>query len=259
MVASRIKYGKNEIMQWIFISPHFDDVALSCGGLIWELTNNGNEVEIWTICGGNPSIIIHSPIVETLHKRWKSSDQAAIIRRQEDIRSCQILNASYYHFDVLDCIYRLDKNHSPLYPTEESLFGSIHPQDEEMIEHLTPTLLQQIPKQAQLVCPLAIGNHVDHQLSRKIIEKTEKSHWLYADFPYVIRNQVDLNSISGKGLRIKRFAISEEGYRAWLMSVSAHHSQLSSFWKSKQEMDEEFRQYLQNNHGIPLWRSKQTR
>ncbi|MEN6392251.1 MAG: hypothetical protein ABFD53_00355, partial [Anaerolineaceae bacterium] len=154
---------------------------------------------------------------------------------------------------------RLDKNQSPLYPNEESLFCSIHPQDEELIEHLTPTLLQQIPKRAQLVCPLAIGNHVDHQLSRKIIENTGKSHWLYADFPYVIRNQVDLNSISDKNLRIKRFAISEEGYRAWIKSVSAHRSQLSSFWKSKQEMDEEFRQYLQNNHGIPLWRSKQTR
>jgi len=40
-------------MRWIYISPHFDDAVLSCGGLIWEQTHKGITVEIWTVCAGD--------------------------------------------------------------------------------------------------------------------------------------------------------------------------------------------------------------
>jgi len=33
--------------------PHFDDAVLSCGGLIWEQTQKGIPVEIWTVCAGD--------------------------------------------------------------------------------------------------------------------------------------------------------------------------------------------------------------
>ncbi len=39
---------------WIFVSAHFDDVVLSAGGLVWELTRRGDQVEVWTVCAGNP-------------------------------------------------------------------------------------------------------------------------------------------------------------------------------------------------------------
>ncbi|NMC12485.1 MAG: PIG-L family deacetylase [Chloroflexi bacterium] len=243
-------------MQWIFISPHFDDVALSCGGLVWELTAAGNEVSIWTICGGIPSNAVHSAIVDTLHERWKSNNQAAIIRQQEDIRSCQNLNADYMHFDLLDCIYRVNEVGSPLYPSEESLFGSIHPADLILIDHFAHILIHSIPKSAKVVCPLAIGNHVDHQLSRQIIEKTGKAAWYYADFPYVMKNPGLLEDVTNKDWTSKAFKISSQGYQAWLNSVVAHKSQISTFWKNKQKMNLDFRQYLHKFGGILLWRPK---
>jgi len=39
---------------WTFLSAHFDDVVLSAGGLVWELTRRGERAEIWTICAGDP-------------------------------------------------------------------------------------------------------------------------------------------------------------------------------------------------------------
>lgn len=42
-------------MRWIYISPHLDDAVLSAGGLIYEQTRAGHEVEIWTFMCGFPS------------------------------------------------------------------------------------------------------------------------------------------------------------------------------------------------------------
>jgi hypothetical protein len=36
----------------VFVSPHPDDIALSCGGLVAELRSRGEEVVIVTVFGG---------------------------------------------------------------------------------------------------------------------------------------------------------------------------------------------------------------
>ncbi len=244
---------------WIYLSPHFDDVALSCGGLVWEQTHAGEDVSIWTICGGKPAQEIHSPIVDELHARWKSGEQAVDIRKNEDIRSCHLLNASYRHFDIPDCIYRLDDNNSPLYPTEESLNGPVDPFDRSIIDFLAQELERSIPTQSQVVSPMAIGNHVDHQLVRQIIANTGIIAWFYADFPYIIKNPGDLPRFIDEGWGAETFPISEEGLQAWLKSVSAHRSQLSTFWNNPQEMECDFRKYVRKNQGSVLWRLDRNR
>ncbi len=240
-------------MIWIYISPHFDDVALSCGGLVWEQSRAGNEVSIWTICAGKPQQLVYTSIVKELHARWKSGDQAVDMRKQEDIKSCQSLNASYHHFDVPDCIYRLDGKSNPLYSTDERLSGPIDPYDAFIIDRLAEELVGLIPPEAQIVCPLAIGNHIDHQLTRQIIQKTGKAAWFYADYPYVLENQEAIAHLKHESWVSKIFPITKNGFQAWLKSVSAHQSQLSTFWDDFQEMESDFREYLQNNQGIALW------
>lgn len=241
-------------MNWIYLSPHFDDVALSCGGLVWEQSHAGDEVSLWTICGGIPSQPIHSPIIEELHTRWNSGDQAIDIRKKEDITSCRWLNASFRHFEIPDCIYRVDENSHPMYPTEESLFGSVAHDDIAIINKMVQEFERLIPSEAQVVCPLAIGNHVDHQLTRQIVANMGKAAWFYTDFPYVIKNQDNISNYIEKDWVAETFPISENGFQAWLKSVSAHHSQLSSFWNDYQEMETDFRNYFQIHQGIALWR-----
>jgi hypothetical protein len=244
-------------MRWIYLSPHFDDVALSCGGLVWEQTQAGDDVQIWTIFGGKPAQEIHSPIVEELHARWESGDRAVEIRQQEDIRSCRLLNASYRHFGFPDCIYRVDDNNNPLYPTEESLFGTIHPFETKIVAMVADKLGRSIPPQAQLVSPMAIGNHVDHQLARQIAASSGKIVWFYMDFPYVLKDKKPSSCFLDEVWTNKTFPISEEGLQGWLKSVSAHRSQISTFWNDDQEMESDFREYVQTNHGIVLWQSGQ--
>ncbi|MBA4379671.1 MAG: PIG-L family deacetylase, partial [Anaerolinea sp.] len=57
-------------MRWIYISPHLDDAVLSCGGLIWEQSHAGTQVEIWTVCTGDPPEGPLSPFAEVLHAEW---------------------------------------------------------------------------------------------------------------------------------------------------------------------------------------------
>ena len=54
-------------MRWIYISPHLDDAVLSAGGLIYEQTRAGMDVEIWNfMCGFPPSEEL-SPYAQILH------------------------------------------------------------------------------------------------------------------------------------------------------------------------------------------------
>ena len=134
-----------KVMQWIYISPHLDDVALSCGGLVWEQTQSGDQVGIWTVCAGDPPPGPFSAFAQSLHNRWGNSRAAIEERRNEDIISCTFLGASYRHFDIPDCIYRRTEIHPGepgasaefLYPSEESLFGPLHPADETLITTLS--------------------------------------------------------------------------------------------------------------------------
>ena len=82
-------------MDWIYLSPHLDDAALSLGGLIWEQTQAGKRVSIWTICAGNPPPGDFSPFAEALHARWEVGRDAMEERRTEDIESCKRLDPGF--------------------------------------------------------------------------------------------------------------------------------------------------------------------
>ncbi len=41
-------------MRYVYLSPHPDDAALSAAGLIHDLTQTGNAVEIWNLFCGFP-------------------------------------------------------------------------------------------------------------------------------------------------------------------------------------------------------------
>ena len=68
-------------MHWIFLSPHYDDAALSCGGIIWEAVRRGAQVSIWTVCAATPPTGQLSPFAEELHARWETGPQAPLQRR----------------------------------------------------------------------------------------------------------------------------------------------------------------------------------
>src|SRR5512136_361643 len=96
--ANSLRY--NLRMDWIFLSPHFDDVALSCGGLVWELASKGNQVMIWTICAGEPFSDRLSPVSIQLHKRWGLAGGVVPQRKKEDKIACQRIGAIPRYFSI---------------------------------------------------------------------------------------------------------------------------------------------------------------
>lgn len=242
-------------MEWVYLSPHLDDVALSCGGLVWEQVRAGERVSIWTICAGDPPEANLSPFARSLHKRWGTRLHSVEQRRREDLASCAILGVDTLHFSILDCIYRRNRDGQYLYDSEESLTGPVHPSDKSLVEALSRDLIQLLPDDSRLVCPLALGDHVDHHLTRSAAEKLGCTRWYYPEYPYVQRSPGWMDELRKVGWNRESWTISESGIHAWEESVAAHSSQISTFWDDLNEMRSSLRNYYKGGGGNALWQS----
>jgi len=269
-------------MTWIYLSPHLDDVAFSCGGLVWQQAQAHMPVEIWTICAGDPPARSISAFAQELHARWEGpfpatigrqvgknrpirrpdapgaspSSQAVTWRRSEDMAACRQLSAAYRHFSYLDCIYRSHPQTSAhLYPDRDAIFGALDPAEEGLVQALADDLLAHLPQEATVVCPLAIGGHVDHQLLRKAAQRLPGSLWYYADFPYARHAAGELADLEFAGWERCTFPISPAGMHAWSAAIAAHASQVSSFWPDLNTMRDDLQAYSRLYGGIPLWKA----
>jgi LmbE family N-acetylglucosaminyl deacetylase len=242
-------------MEWIYLSPHFDDVALSCGGLLWEQAQAGDTAAVWTVCAAEVPPGSLSPFAQSLHERWGTELATIVQRRAEDVRSIHLLGAGARYFGFPDCIYRRDADSGVhLYASEEALFGELHPTEDSLVAQLSTELAQEIPVGAQVVAPLALGGHVDHRLVRAAAEKLETPLWYYADYPYIEE------SGEAEWVRLEEkehldFAVSEAGVEAWVASIAAHASQISTFWPDREAMQAAIKAYHQQVGGVRLFRS----
>lgn len=260
--------------KWIYLSPHLDDVAISCGGLVWQQTQAGETVEVWTFCAGDPPPGPLSPYAQELHARWQTGREAVSIRRQEDQQACQELGVALRHFSVPDCIYRMDSSGGYLYTSDDDLFGTLQPADFGQIALARDTILknlggydrwidsseysgvlpQNLPE-TRLISPLAIGNHVDHQLVRAAAEASRFPLWYYADYPYADEEPEEIQNLIQTGWQAIRYPIPEPALQAWGRAVLAHRSQISSFWSGEDEMWTDIKTYQEQMGGVRLWRS----
>jgi LmbE family N-acetylglucosaminyl deacetylase len=246
----------NGLMAWIYLSPHFDDVALSCGGLVWEQVQYGESVSIWTICASPPPSVDLSPFARELHQRWELGQNAPALRALEDRKSAHRLGVSSRYFSIPDCIYRRDSATGEfMYISEAALNGALQVGDFQVIHELREEIQRSLEPEAALVCPLGLGNHVDHQLTRRATEGLERDLWYYADYPYALQSDDQLEQMKVDRWICQIFPISQDGLAAWMDSISAHASQISTFWKNDPAMRQAVTEYLQSNGGIRLWKS----
>ena len=240
-------------MEWIYLSPHFDDVAFSCGGLVWEQVKSGDEVSIWTICAGEPPPGPISRYAQSLHKRWETNREAVTVRRAEDWLSNRRMGATSRNYSIPDAIYRRSPvDDTPMYTSDPELFSELRMDEIHLVETLKNELTQALPQVCELVCPLALGGHVDHRLVRTAAEELGKRMWYYADYPYSVNPAQDLDE-SDREMVLRLFPISEMGLRVWQESVAAHSSQISTFWSNTDQMREAIRAYWEPIKGIRLW------
>jgi len=241
-------------MEWIYLSPHFDDVALSCGGLLWEQVQAGEGASVWTICAGEAPAGQLSPFAQSLHERWESGQGAAVLRRAEDHRSCHLLGAEGRNFDIPDCIYRRDPGSGVhLYASEAALFGELHPVEESLVAYLSETLAGLIPAGSRVVAPLAVGGHVDHRLVLEAAKKLGVTVWYYADYPYIENTgQAEWSRLAQR--EHEDLTVSNSGLQVWISSIAAHTSQVSTFWPDPEAMSVAIREYHSRVGGVRLFK-----
>ena len=237
--------------RWIFLSPHLDDVALSCGGLVWDLTRQGQRVEIWTLMAGLPPDADFSPFAQQLHRNWGISGTEAILaRRAEDQAACTVLGAEMRHFDWPDAIYRRDPlTGEPIVNNDDQLFSQIP--EPTLVDQIAEMITKTLPAGSHLVLPMGLGNHVDHQAVVQVGIKVGRGEYTYADYPYITQH---FNSpvLRDGSWHTVRYPLDEDALVAWQSAVLCYTSQLSTFWCDEEEMRLALRNYLAGGGGR-LW------
>jgi len=175
----------------LYLSPHFDDAILSCGGLIARQTAEGERVVIANICTATPDPSSLSPFARFQHDRWfdlNPDTDPITLRKAEDAAACAELGAEAVDLSELDCIYRRNAAGKWLYTDEESLWATLHPDDNTTALGAVLERLRSNLKPDVIYAPLAVANHVDQQWVRAIAEGWTQDGWpvyFYEDYPYV--------------------------------------------------------------------------
>ncbi|MFN8538181.1 MAG: PIG-L family deacetylase [Thermomicrobiales bacterium] len=184
-------------MTAIFLAPHYDDVALSCGGTVAalaEATRRDPSADpavasspaplVVTVFGGTPGGESLTAFARWQHERWGTDGHDTVaVRIDEERTAATILGCAVRTLPYLDAIYRGDQ-----YLSDEALFGPILPGDAQLVAQLTAAIAA-LPALSALYVPLAIGNHVDHQIVYQVgqILAARGLRVLgYEDFPYAI-------------------------------------------------------------------------
>ena len=214
-------------MRWIYLSPHLDDAALSAGGLIYEQTQSGIPVEIWSFMCGDPHLAEFSSLAQSLHARWGFRDAAETVRerRLEDQKAAAILGAQTTHFDFLDCIYRRGKNGEWLY--NDKIFIPPQEEDADLPSQIASAITARLQPDDVLVCQLSVGSHVDHVLVRQAAELLERPLIYDIDMPYFLYKSDEWDE-KAAGMKESVRRITETGLERWIDAVIAYKSQLPS-------------------------------
>jgi LmbE family N-acetylglucosaminyl deacetylase len=256
---------------WIYLSPHLDDVALSCGGQIARQTQSGQTVLIVSVMAGDPpgesgesgTSEAVSVYARSLHERWAAAERdsggAAAMRRAEDLEACRILGADPLHWPVPDCIYRRHPlTGIPFYNSDAELFGPVAAEEQELARTIAQELVT-LPDHGRLVIPLTVGHHVDHQLVRAAAEQAfgpSGGLLYYEDYPYA-QQPGAVAAVVGDppaGWQAEVIPLNAAALRAKLDAVAAFHSQLSTFFRDHADLEAQISGFAAATGGERLWR-----
>ncbi|GAB4412521.1 MAG: PIG-L family deacetylase [Anaerolineae bacterium] len=247
----------------IYLSPHYDDASLSCGGAIHQQTEMGQGVLVATIFAAPPtSGEPLSTYAENMHQAWGNPADVIAVRQAEDRDSLAVLGADYLRLNFNDCIYRGHPERGQwFYNNDSELFGAIHPDDEPLIHQLVAALLELIPYEAEttIYAPLSVGHHVDHQLVHAAAWELRRQGWpiaFYEDYPYAdpgsrfaaagwSQYALAPTLAAQQAARLQphlRF-LTEENLQAKLNSIRAYRSQLETLFGSEAAMTQQLRHY----------------
>ena len=237
----------------IFLSPHLDDAALSCGGQIAQATREGAKVLVISVFAGDPPEGELSSLARELHQLWGHAQEPFVARRAEDVASSAVLHADFEHWDFHDAIYRRDFDGRLLYGSRLQLFADPDPADASLLGELT----RRFSAFAGLAvrAPMAIGGHVDHRLVRLAAEAAKLDGLeLYEDFPYArSRKQRWLARGFALGWHGRILPLEPEDLDKKIEAITCFASQTGSIFASPEILREEVEKFARARGGERLY------
>lgn len=241
---------------YIYFSPHLDDAALSCGGQIFQRTQAGRSVLIVNIAAGDPPAgDDQSEFARLQHAQWQLLGDAVAARRREDAAACRFLGADVVYWPFPDCIYRHDPaTGRPLYLSDAEIFGPVDPAEGVLVGRLAQEMAS-LPPARQVIAPLGVGNHVDHQLTRVAAEQTfGPALAYYEDYPYVEQPfAVDRILKTAPAWTLRIVPLSEAAVAARLAAIAAYRSQIATLFGDERAMGQQVRERMTAVGGERLW------
>lgn len=226
----------------VYLSSHLDDAVLSCGGRIWQQSQAGASVVVVTVFAGIPDPDSLSAYARELHERWGSAGDAVEARKDEDREALALLGADCVHWPYLDCVYRTTPEGEWAYASEESLWRRMHPSEADLIAELIGRMSGIPLAPGGSVCtPLAAGRHVDHRIVRRAAEGCGQDLTYYEDFPYASDAERVKAALAEGRWEAELVSLSGEGLEAKAAAIASYRSQLSTFWRDRQDMVEAVR------------------
>ncbi len=182
--------GPGKLGPTLFLSPHYDDVVLSCGGVVAALVDAGCNPLMVTIFGGETPEELVDDFARWKHQRWgyESADAVLEVRRTEDAAAAEILGCQTRWLGYFDAIYRGDR-----YTKDGALYSNLHTAEHGLISLVAHEILS-LPEwqpETTIYVPLGIGDHVDHQITFNAGRQlAAQGHTVYAyeDCPYAIHS-----------------------------------------------------------------------
>jgi LmbE family N-acetylglucosaminyl deacetylase len=244
----------------IYLSPHLDDAALSCGGRIAAQLAAGDAPLVVTFCTASPPPAgPFSDLVREFHAQWGlTPDRAVGARLEEDRQAMERLGCDYHWAGALDAIYRYPE----AYNSRESLFGSPAPADPLFgtLRQLLGQLRERFPA-ATFYAPLGVGSHVDHLVTFAAVRELLPGAWFYEDLHYVAQPGA-LDARMGQIVeRFEPAAIAiDAALAAKIDAIHAYASQLLELFGGPEAMERTIAEYAHKvrpagaEYGERVWR-----
>ena len=224
----------------IFVSPHLDDAALSCGGGITRLVGAGIPVTVVSIFTADPPAEVSlSPLARYALATWVSSDRSFSSRRAEDRAAMGVLGARSEHLGELDVIFRRSKSGEPLY---REPISAPAPDD---VESLLPRLVAALQDSAvgttpnaTVFCPMAAYGHVDHTLAREAVEQVVDGARItyYDEYPYCARwGASNADATGPHGWQLHELPLAAVEIETRIAAIGCYESQLRGLFPSPLE------------------------
>ena len=169
----------------VFVQPHLDDVAWSCGGTVARLAA-GEPCTILTVFDRSPDPTLSlSLFARMLHIAWGAGRDPLPMRRAENVRALAILGAKGESLDFHEALYRDPPVHS-----SGALLTAPGPALAPLAHEIAERLVEACRGATRVFLPLGIATHVDHVLCFAAHDRLREVGCAvhhYEDFPYVTR------------------------------------------------------------------------